>query len=129
MRRLILLAACAALLLPASALLASGSSGAAIPAGDSYGEKPFAVTKSMKCTVLEVREGGIVKVQDDASGKIELVQLNEKVPIKAQDKKAFDGRKKLQVADLQEGHRILVTKRTDANVIVRIKVLKNRDKA
>ncbi len=129
MRHWILLAAFTLLVLPTSAAFASGSSGAAIPVGAGGGEQPFAVTKSLKCTVLEVRADNLIKVRDDASGDVHLVQLSKRIPIKAQDKKQFDGRKKLQPDDLQAGHRILVTKRTDINAVVRIKVLKNQEKA
>jgi hypothetical protein len=129
MRRFILLAACAALALSTSAIFASGSSGAAIPAGGGSSERPFAVTTHLKCTVIEVHENNLIKVKDHASGEVHMMQLTTRIPIKAQDKSQFDGRKKLQPEDLKEGHRILVTKRTDANVVVRIKVLKNQDKA
>ncbi len=128
MRRLTLLIACLALILPTAAALASGSSGAGIPRS-SGGEQPFSVTKQLKCTIIEVQANNLIKVRDDRSGKESLIQLSEQIPLKAQNKKQFGGRKNLQASDLVEGHRILVTKRTDAEVIVRIKVLKDKAKA
>lgn len=120
------LIACAALLLPASATLASGST-ASLPAAGN--EQPFSVTESFRCTILEVRADNSIRVRDNASGEEHLIQLTADIPLKAQDKKQFEGRKSLEPSDLEEGHRIVVTKRTDTPTVVRIKVLKKKAKA
>ena len=126
MRRSTVAVALVLLLSTASLALASGSSGAVSSLPSAGSEGAIDVTKNLKCTVIEVREGNVIKVRDDRSGDEHYIQLSEDIPLKAASKKQFGGRKNLEPSDLEIGQRILVTKRTDVDSVVRIKVLKKK---
>ena len=102
--------------------LASGSSGAPSSAG--VPRDPLTVTETMKCVVTAIREDGTVMVRDKPGAPEHPLLLTAKTKVSAQDKQAFDGRKKLELADLEVGQMLRVTHRPATGETVKIKVLK-----
>ena len=111
-----------ALWIGSASVFASGTSypaAATVPNAD-----PMTVTKTMKCRVLEVAPSGALKIQDPKTEDISWIRLSEDTKLRAQDKKAFDGRKKLEANDLQVGQMLRITHRPHDGAILRIKVLR-----
>jgi hypothetical protein len=115
------LAAFAAFALMALPALASTPT----PGGKAWdsGESPTAVTRTVEARVLEVREGRTL-VLVDKDERQHVVQVSDKVEIRAQSKKDFDGLKKLDFGHLREGHRLKITFYADSGQLVRIQVQK-----
>ena len=113
-----------ALLLPSLAL-ASGTSAGSDPYGSPFGDDVDALkaTRSLKCTVISIQDGGVVLVRDDDSKEVMKLAYDKKTTVRAQDKNAFDGRKKLEIADLAVGHRIKVLHRPATGEVLTVKVL------
>lgn len=88
------------------------------------GPRPTEVTRSLKMVIKEIRDNNVLLVVDEKAETEHLLELSETVPLSAASRKDFDGRKKLDIADLQVGHRLKVTYRTEDQQVVRIKVLK-----
>ena len=99
------------------------------PGGKAWdsGEPATAVTRTVEARVLEVRENRTL-VLVDKDERQHVVQLPEKIEIRAQSKKDFDGLKKLDFGHLREGHRLKLTFYPDSGQLVRIQVQK-ADKA
>ena len=112
----------ASTLLVATATLASGSSGG-VPAGASSVD-PYQVTEMMKCIVTEIKADGTVMVRDRKASTAHALAVNAKTRFSARDKKAFGGRKALQVSDLKVGQELKVVKRQVNGEILRVKILK-----
>ncbi|HEV2844586.1 MAG TPA: hypothetical protein VG477_07055 [Thermoanaerobaculia bacterium] len=87
------------------------------------GEPATAVTRTVEARVLEVRDGRTL-VLVDKDERQHVVQISEKVEIRAQSKKDFDGLKKLDFGHLREGHRLKLTFYSDSGQLVRIQVQK-----
>jgi len=121
MKKALLLVLALTFLLSTQAL-ASGSSGA--PASASVPQDPLTVTETMKCIVTAVRQDGTVMVRDRKGEPEHPLRLTAKTRLSAQDKQAFDGRKKLDLADLAIGQSLRVTLRPATGEVTRIKVLK-----
>lgn len=85
---------------------------------------PMLVTKSMKCRILEVGNEGALKIQDPKTEEVSWIRLNPETQLRAKDKKAFDGRKKLAPADLQKGQLLRITHRPYDGAVLKIKVLR-----
>ncbi len=117
--------ALAAALLTPSLVLASGISSSG---GDSFSESdPMLVTEKIKCVVIAVEEDGTLLVEDE-SGR-HRIAYDEDLKVVAQDKRQFDGRKRLTMEDIEVGHKIKVTLRPAAQQIVSIQVLRERAEA
>lgn len=100
---------------------ASVPGGANEPWDSNDGPRPTAVTASVDCVIVEVREARTLVVRDELDREHE-IQLPEKAKIKAENKRDFDGRKKLQFAQLRPGHELKITYLTATGEIVRVKV-------
>lgn len=98
---------------------ASGTSRATVPATAS---EPIAVTESAKYTIVEV-EGDLLALRDEKTKEESWVRLGEGTAIRAKNKKAFDGRKKLTLSDLAAGQLVKVTRYTENGSIARVRVL------
>lgn len=105
---------------------ASGSSGGGggLPSGGTSID-PYHVTEMMKCVVTEIRADGTVIVRDAKAETTHALAVNSKTKFSAQNKKAFDGRKQIEVSDLKVGHQLKVVKRQVNGEILRVKVLKS----
>lgn len=121
MRTLVASLVLAALLAPA-ALHASTPVGGNRPWDSDEGPPPTAVTQSVDCVILEVRDERTLLVRDGQERQ-HVVQIPEKAKIRARDKKDFDGQKKLQFEQLRPGHELELTFLTETGAIVRVKVL------
>ncbi|MEM1176872.1 MAG: hypothetical protein AAGM22_00890 [Acidobacteriota bacterium] len=121
----------ARILLIASFLMAFAAtsvwaSGTSYPAAAAPVEQdPLLVTKSMKCRVLEIRaDQNAVKIQDPKTEEISWIQIGEQTRLRAQNRKAFDGRKKIDFADLQVGQLLRIQHRPNTGEVLRVKVLR-----
>ena len=111
-----------ALMLGTGAVYGSGTSypaAATAPSPD-----PMTVTKTIKCLVLEVGPTGALKIQNPKTEEVSWIRLSDDTKLRAQDKKAFDGRKKLEANDLQAGQMLRITHRPHDGAILKIKVLR-----
>ena len=124
MKKSILLAL-ASLLVFSTVALASGSSGGGgIPSGGSSVD-PYNVTEMMKCTVTEIKSSGTIMVKDNKTGEVHSLAIDSKTKLSAQNKKAFDGRKQLEVSDLAVGQELKVVTRQVNGEVLKVKVLKS----
>ncbi|MCG8454685.1 MAG: hypothetical protein MI919_00280 [Holophagales bacterium] len=92
------------------------------PAGPSASDQA-SVTQTLKCSVLEVRADGALKLRDLDTEHEGWIRVTEKTKIRAKNKRAFDGRKKLDFEDLSPGQVVKVTTLTQTGELVRLKVL------
>lgn len=116
---LLLAALCAApLAVPAGASVPGGNNE---PWDSNDGPRPTAVTGTVECVIVEVREERTLIVRDEHDREHE-IQLPEKAKIKAANKREFDGRKKLRFVQLRPGHELKITYLTANGEIVRVKV-------
>lgn len=115
------------LLLAALAAAPAVPLGASVPGGNNEpwqsedGPRPTAVTGTVECVIVEVREDRKLIVRDDQERQHE-IQLPEKAKIKAASRRDFDGKKKLEFAQLRPGHELKITFLTATGEIVRVKV-------
>lgn len=86
-------------------------------------EPATAVTRTVEARVLEVRENRTL-VLVDKDERQHVIQLSDKVEIRAQSKKDFDGLKKLDFGHLREGHRLKLTFYSESGQLVRVQVQK-----
>lgn len=121
MRPLFVCLLLAALLVPV-ALEASVPTGGRRPWDSDDGPRPTAVTASVDCVVLEVRDERTLLVRDEQERE-HVVQIPEKAKIRARNRRDFDGQKKLQFEQLRPGHELQLTFLTESGAIVRVKVL------
>ena len=105
-------------------LLASGSSGTPGPTAAPAARDPLTVTATMKCTITTIKEAGTIMVRDGQGEPEHAMDVDHRTRVMAQDKNAFDGRKKLKIADLAVGQELKVTHRPATGEVLRIKVLK-----
>lgn len=104
---------------------AGASVGAVKPVGDA---DPATATIRVLAELEEIREDGTLLLaieDDDQVHKVEL-RLPEDVPIRAQKKKEFDGRRKLVFADLRAGQNLRFTYLPAEKRIVSVTVLKRQ---
>lgn len=121
MKKAILLVAVLCIALSGSTLWASGSSyptATTAPVTD-----PTQVTETMKCEVIAIAEGGKVKIKDPKTQEESWIVIHEDTKLVAKNKKAFDGRKKLDPTDVAVGQLLRITHRPHTGEVVRIKVL------
>lgn len=113
-----------ALLLPSLAL-ASGTSAGSDPYGSPFGEDVDALkaTQSLRCRVISIQDGGVILVRDEGTQEVMKLAYDKKTQIRAQDKTAFDGRKKLEIGDLEVGHVLRVLHRPATGEVLTVKVL------
>ncbi len=115
------------LLLAARAAPAVAPLGASVPGGNNEpwqsddGPRPTAVTGTVAAVIVEVRDDRTLIVRDDLDREHE-IQLPEKAKIKAENRRDFDGQKKLEFAQLRPGHELKITFLTATGEIVRVKV-------
>lgn len=124
MRRNSLLLVLFAMLLACTVHASTTVSGGGREPWDSSGPQPTEVTTSMKCLIHEISENRTLVLIDEGDEQPHRIHLSSKVPLTAQVKKDFEGRKKLDFGDLEIGQRVKVTFTTDTGEIVRMKVLK-----
>lgn len=91
-----------------SVVPAMASHPASIAAGTDAND-PTTITADINCQVAEVRDDSTLVLIDDETRGEYVVQLDDKVKIRARSKKDFNGRKKLGLADLRQGQKIKVT--------------------
>lgn len=113
-----------ALSMTASAAWASGSTAPAYATPETAPD-PLLVTQTMKCEVLEIADRGQVKIRDPKTQEVSWILVTEDTKVTAQDKKAFDGRRKLERTDLAEGQTLRITHRPNTGEVVKIKVLRD----
>lgn len=88
----------------AAQVMASGSSGVPGPATSrGVPSSSLIVTHTMQCVVTHIRADGTVFVQDKPGSPEHPLRFTKKTRISAGDRKQFDVRKKLEVADLKVG--------------------------
>lgn len=88
------------------------------------GIDPSSVTASAKLTVRRVEsQPARLYLFDPETEKTHVVVLSERVKLTARRKKDFDGRRKLEIGDLESGQKLKVTYRTDDGRITSIQVL------
>ena len=87
------------------------------------GASATAVVGHLKCTITEIRPGQILRILDDETEQVHLLEFTPSIPLQAKNKKDFDGRKKLGFEDLAVGQRIKLTYKIATNEILKIKVL------
>lgn len=116
----------AALLLAAALAQASTPTPGRKPWDSGDGTSPTEVTRTMKVHLTEVIGDGKFRVVDPEEEREHVLQLGETVEIKAQDKKMFDGRRKLALGDLRAGHTLKLTFLAEDGRLLRILVLKGR---
>lgn len=114
-----------ALALSVSPLWASGSSAPPTVGAVQPSANPLLVTETMKCRVTELADRGQVKIQDPKTQEESWIQVTEDTKLVAQDKKAFDGRRKLDTADLEVGQLLRITHRPHTGEVVKVKVLRD----
>lgn len=113
-----------ALLVGAAIAVASTPNPTAQAGRSEDGIDPSSVTASAKLTVRRVEsEPDRLYLYDPESEKTHVVVLSEKTKLTARRKKDFDGRRKLEFADLETGQTLKVTYRTDDGRITSIQVL------
>ena len=117
---------CTLLLVP---VLLATSASASVPRGgvpspwdSDEGPRPTAVTKSVECVIVEVREERTLLVRDDL-GREHEIEIPEDAVIKPRRKRDFDGLRKLDFAHLRPDFRLKLTFLTRNGEIVRVKVL------
>ena len=110
------------LLLCSSHALASSSSSSGA-ATSSF--EALDVTETVRVVVSEIRPDGQIIVRDLKKETAMLLPYDKKTRIYAQNKKEFDGRRKLAASDLKVGHQLKVTYRPGSGEIVKVKVLKS----
>lgn len=115
------LALAACLLLPSLAA-ASVPSGAPSPWDSDDGPRPTAVTSSVTCVIVEVREDRTLLVRDE-EGREHQVRIPEKAKIKPRRKRQFDGLKQLEFGHLRPGFELKLTFLQSNGQVVRVKVL------
>jgi hypothetical protein len=87
------------------------------------GASATAVVGHLKCTITEIRPGQVLRILDDETEQVHLVEFSPSIPLQAKNKKDFEGRKKLDFEDLAIGQRIKMTYKVATNEILKIKVL------
>lgn len=93
------------------------------PAELPTGASATAVVGHLKCTITEVRPGQVLRILDEKTERVHLVEFTPSIPLQAKNKASFDGRKKLTFEDLAVGQRIKLTYKIATNEILKIKVL------
>jgi len=87
------------------------------------GASATAVVAHLKCTITEVRPGQVLRILDDETEQVHLLEFTPSIPLQAKSKKSFDGRKDLDFEDLAVGQRIKITYKIATNEILKIKVI------
>ena len=123
--RLALPAALTLLMALPSAVLALSSNSRNPPSAGDVRDSAFA-TQVLKCLVTKVEPGGIVHLLPEKAEVAVAVPIDEKVRIRAQNRKEFDGRRKLSVSDLRKGQRLRVSFMPQQERIVSLVVLKSQ---
>ncbi len=95
-----------------------------IPDPDAGGIDAHMLIGYRVCRVTEVREARTLVLFDEGDGQEHVISLDPKLKIRAQSKRQFDGRRKLQFEDLAVGQRLKVNFRKSDGGIVGIDVLK-----
>ncbi|MEO1086285.1 MAG: hypothetical protein AAFY88_18775 [Acidobacteriota bacterium] len=109
------------------AALPAWASGTSYPAASAPAvqQDPLLVTESLKGQVLEIRaDQNAVKILDPKTEEISWIQIGDDTRLRAQNRKAFDGRKKIDFADLQVGQVLRIQHRPHTGEVLRIKVLR-----
>ena len=126
MRRTALMATILLLLAGLPALEASTPNQEALPGPNELptaGPSATAVTAHLKCTITEVRPDQVLRILDEETERVHLLEFTPAIPLQAKNKAAFDGRKNLGFEDLAVGQRIKVTYKIATHEILKIKVL------
>lgn len=81
------------------------------------------VTRTARCLIERIGEQRSVVLYDLDTEKRHGLRLTPKVDFSARYKKMFDGRRKIDFADLRPGHLVRLTFRAADGVILRVKVV------
>lgn len=81
------------------------------------------VVAHLKCTITEIRPGQVLRILDEETEQVHLLEFTPTIPLQAKNKKDFEGRKNLSFEDLAVGQRIKMTYKIATNEILKIKVL------
>lgn len=120
MRPILFILALSLGLTPAADTLASGPTTEA-----ALSDQSFSVTRRVQGQLVEVGPAPSYALRILMDDQRELtLSLEESVKLKAADKKAFEGRKKLTPDDLAAGQRVQVTFRAEPFKVLELKVLK-----
>jgi len=87
------------------------------------GPSATAVTAHLKCTITEIQPGQVLRILDEETERVHLLEFTPTIPLQAKNKADFDGRKVLAFEDLAVGQRIKITYKIASNEILKIKVL------
>ena len=123
LRSIVVIALAVALLAPVTAL----ASGTSYPSAATASSEPLLVTKSLKCRLVEIGPEASFKIVDPDSELETWIRLSEETNLRAQDRKAFDGRRKLELSDLAVGQMLRINYRPETGEILKVKVLRERD--
>ena len=125
MRRTTLLAATILLLTGFPGLEASTPNQTARPGPAELptGASATDVVAHLKCTITEIRPGQVLRILDEKTEQVHLLEFTPSIPLQAKNKADFEGRKKLNFEDLAVGQRIKMTYKVATNEILKIKVL------
>ncbi|MDH3628552.1 MAG: hypothetical protein OEV00_08180 [Acidobacteriota bacterium] len=103
-------------------LMASGPSSSSSSTNDP-GFGSFSTVDSRRCDLLEIRaEERVLRVFDKVTRKEVLVVIDERTVIRAQKKSSFDGRRRLEFADLAIGQELIVTTDTQSGQVSAIRI-------
>ena len=106
-------------------VLASGPSGPTkTTTGPTANLEPHLVTRSMKCTIANLKAPDKLLLRDIKTGDEIVLKMAEKYKVRAKKKSDFAGRKKLGFEDLAIGQEIRVFYSPASREITSIKVMK-----
>lgn len=101
--------------------LASGS--VRPPSASGGTESPFRSTAYMRCTVVEVHDEQRLVVRDRGAERPHVITIPEGIGIRAKDKAAFGGRKRLTFADFAPGQELRVAVDVETGRVLQVRVL------
>ena len=108
-------------------ILIAGSAFASVRAAEPVGgPDPAVATVAFDAEVREIRADGTLVLAPEKAGELIEIRIPEGVQIRAQKKKDFDGRRKLEFADLEVGQRLRLTVLPAEQRLVGVTVLKQQ---
>ena len=93
--------------------------------GDVGSDMSFAVTRTAKAKIAEIKKGehGIILVVEDSQGRRGSLQLNSKTRFKADKKTEYAGKKHISSDDLEIGQNIKVTFVADSGQVLEVRLI------
>lgn len=88
---------------------------------------PTAVTQELECTVLETLAEERILVVEDEWGREHAIHVPEDARLRAENRRMFDGQRRLEFEQLRAGHRIELTVLRETGEVTRVEVLEPED--